>query len=218
MYLPAHFREDRPDVQHALLRAHPLGTLVTAGPAGLLANHVPFLLYADEGPHGVLRAHMARANAQLEELRRSNECLVVFQGEEAYITPSWYATKQETGKVVPTWNFVTVHVWGAPRVIDDAQWLRRQLDDVTASQESGRPRPWHVDDAPADFIRAQMTAIVGLELPIARIEGKWKVSQNRSEADRQGVVDGLRSDTTHGGAMADLVAQKLDGQPGQASR
>jgi len=209
MYLPAHFREDRPDVQHALLRAHPLGTLVTAGPAGLLANHVPFLLYADEGPHGILRAHLARANAQLEELRQITECLVVFQGAEDYITPSWYATKQETGKVVPTWNFVTVHVWGAPQVIDDPQWLRRQLDDVTASQEHARPRPWQVDDAPADFIRAQMTAIVGLELPIARIEGKWKISQNRSVADRQGVAAGLHAQGQSSAAMTALVAATL---------
>jgi transcriptional regulator len=208
MYLPAHFREDRRDVQHDLMRACPLGTLFTAGPHGPLANHVPFLLYADEGPHGVLRAHMARANDQLDELRAVAECFVVFQGPEDYITPSWYATKRETGKVVPTWNFVAVHVWGAPRVIEDPLWLRRQLEDLTNHHEHPRPRPWHVDDAPPDFIAAQMRGIVGLELPIARIEGKWKVSQNRSEADRQGVADGLRAQGPASAAMAALVREK----------
>ncbi len=209
MYLPAHFREDRQHVQHDLMRAYPLGVLFTAGPGGPMANHVPCLLYADEGPHGVLRAHLARANPQLDELRAITECFVVFQGPEDYITPSWYATKRETGKVVPTWNFVSVHVWSAPRVIEDPLWLRRQLEDLTNQHEHPRPRPWHVDDAPADFIEAQMRGIVGLELPIARIEGKWKVSQNRSEADRLGVAAGLRTQGATSAGMATLVEATL---------
>lgn len=193
MYLPPHFREDRRDVQHALVRARPLGTLVTAGPAGLVANHVPFLLYADEGPHGTLRAHLARANPQLAELAQANECLAIFHGDEDYISPGWYATKRETGKVVPTWNFMTVHAWGAPRVIDDAAWLRRQVEDLTNVHEARQPAPWQVDDAPADYLATMLKGIVGVEIPIARIEGKWKMSQNRSEADRAGIRAGLRA-------------------------
>ncbi len=193
MYLPPHFREDRLDVQHALVRARPLGTLVTAGPGGLVANHVPFLLYADEGPLGTLRAHLARANPQLGELGTVAECLAIFHGEEDYISPGWYATKRETGKVVPTWNFVTVHAWGAPRVIDDAAWLRRQVGDLTDAHEARQPAPWRVDDAPADYLATMLKGIVGIEIPIARIEGKWKMSQNRSDADRAGVRAGLRA-------------------------
>ena len=203
MYLPTHFREDRLDVQHGLVRAHPLGTLITAGPGGLMANPLPFLVDADRGAHGTLRAHLARGNPQLRELAAGGECLVVFSGPHDYVSPSWYATKQASGKVVPTWNFVTVHAWGVPRLMDDAAWLRGLLGDLTDRHERGRPQPWAVDDAPADFIAAQMKAIVGLEIPIARIEGKWKVSQNRSQADRQGVADGLRAQGAE--AMADLV-------------
>ena len=193
MYLPPHFREDRLDVQHALIRKRPLGTLVTAGPAGLVANHVPFLLYADEGPLGTLRAHLARANPQLGELDQVAGCLAIFHGDEDYISPGWYATKRETGKVVPTWNFVTVHAWGAPRVIDDAAWLRRQVEDLTDAHEARQPAPWQVDDAPADYLAMMLKGIVGIEIPIARIEGKWKMSQNRSDADRAGIRAGLRA-------------------------
>lgn len=193
MYLPPHFREDRLDVQHALMRKRPLGTLVTAGPAGLVANHVPFLLYADEGPLGTLRAHLARANPQLGELGQVAGCLAIFHGDEDYISPGWYATKRETGKVVPTWNFVTVHAWGAPRVIDDAAWLRRQVEDLTDAHEARQPAPWQVDDAPADYLAMMLKGIVGIEIPIARIEGKWKMSQNRSDADRAGIRAGLRA-------------------------
>lgn len=212
LYLPTHFREDRLPVQHALLRAHPLGLLVTAGPSGLAANPLPFVLYADEGEHGTLRAHFARANPLAAELRAmtataGSECLVVFQGPQAYVTPSWYASKRDGGKVVPTWNYALVQVRGTPRLIDgDPAWLRRQIEDLTHSQEDRRPAPWQVDDAPADFVAAQLRALVGLELPIARIEGKWKVSQNRPAADRQSVVDGLRAEPgTHHDAMAALV-------------
>lgn len=206
MYQPAHFREDRLDVQHGLVRAHPLGLLITAGPQGLIANPVPFLLDAGAGPHGTLRAHLARANPQWQDLSVVGECLVVFQGPEAYITPSWYASKREHGRVVPTWNYATVHCWGRPRVIEDQAWLRRQIDDLTLLREGRRPEPWAVDDAPAEFVAAQIRGIVGIEIPIARIEGKWKVSQNRSEADRAGVSAGLASEGPDGGRMAELVA------------
>jgi transcriptional regulator len=208
MYQPAHFREDRTEVQHDLIGRHPLGLLVTAGPGGLMANLVPFLVYSAETDRGVLRAHVARGNPQWRELGAVDQCLVVFQGPQRYVTPSWYATKQQTGKVVPTWNYVTVHAWGQPRVVEDAAWLRRQLDDLTASQEGLRLAPWKVTDAPEAFIGAQMKGIVGIEIPIARLEGKWKVSQNRPETDRAGVVAGLRDEGEGAEAMAALVAER----------
>jgi len=208
MYHPPAFREDRLEVQHALIRAHPLGLLITAGPTGLLANPFPFLLDAEGTPLGTLRLHIARANPQWREFDAIDECLVVFQGPQDYVTPSWYATKRETGKVVPTWNYVMVHAWGRPRVVNDAVWLRRQLDDLTASREAKRDAPWKVDDAPADFVAQQMRAIVGVEIPIGRIEGKWKMSQNRPEADRAGVIAGFRESGLAGEEIAALVAER----------
>jgi len=206
MYQPPAFREDRIEVQHALMRAHPLGLLVTAGSSGLLANFFPFVIYSDASERGTLRVHMARGNPQWRELAAVGECLVVFQGPHDYVTPSWYVTKRETGRVVPTWNYVTVHAWGRPQVIEDAAWLRRQIDDLTLSREGRRPDPWKVDDAPADFVAAQVKGIIGVEIPIARIEGKWKVSQNRSEVDRAGVIAGFREEGH--AVMADLVAER----------
>ena len=205
MYQPPHFREDRLEVQHQLIRAHPLGLVFTAGPAGLMANAIPFLVDADASAKGTLRGHFARANPQLGELAAVEECLVVFQGPQAYITPSWYAIKRATGKVVPTWNYVTVHAWGRPAVRDDASWLRRQIEDLTRSREAGRAAPWRVSDAPEGFIAGQAKGIVGVEIVIARIEGKWKVSQNRPVEDRAGVVAGLRESDQ---AMAQLVADR----------
>jgi transcriptional regulator len=208
MYQPSAFREDRLDVQHGLIRAHPLGLLITAGPAGLLANPFPFLLDAAGTEKGTLRLHIARANPQWKELAAIEECLVVFQGPQDYVTPSWYATKRETGKVVPTWKYATVHVWGRPRVMNDDSWLRRQIEDLTASREGSREAPWKVDDAPADFVAMQMRAIVGVEIPIGRIEGKWKMSQNRPEADRDGVIEGFRAMGEAGEEIAALVAER----------
>ena len=208
MYQPPHFREDRLDVQHALIGAHPLGLLVTAGPDGLQANFIPFLVDAKASERGTLRAHLARANPQLRALAAVDECLVVFQGPQHYISPSLYPTKQETGKVVPTWNYITVHAWGRPQVIDDAAWLRQQIDDLTVHNEQSRAAAWNVSDAPESFIAAQIKGIVGLEIPIARIEGKWKVSQNRPAIDQAGVVDGLRGLGSDAEVMANLVNER----------
>jgi transcriptional regulator len=208
MYQPPHFREDRLDVQRGLIRSHPLGLLITSGPGGLMANPIPFLIDADASERGTLRCHMARANPQWRELGSVEECLVVFQGPQDYVTPSWYATKRETGKVVPTWNYATVHVWGKPVVIDDQDWLRRQIDSLTQTREDPRPEPWKVDDAPADFVAAQIKGIIGVEITITRIEGKWKVSQNRPEPDRAGVAAGYRGQGSAGASMADLVAER----------
>jgi len=208
MYQPPAFREDRIAVKHQLIRAHPLGLLITAGPAGLLANLFPFLLDSEETDRGTLRLHIARANPQWRELEAIEECLVVFRGLQDYVTPSWYETKRETGKVVPTWNYVTVHAWGRPRVVHDDDWLRRQIEDLTDSRESLRAAPWKVDDAPPDFITAQMRGIIGIEIPISRIEGKWKMSQNRPEADRAGVVAGFREAGAAGEAIAAMVEER----------
>ena len=222
MYQPPAFREDRIEVQHALIRAHPLGLLITAGPGGLIANPFPFLLDskaseaggaaeggdASEEDLGTLRLHIARANPQWRELEAVEECLVVFQGPQDYVTPSWYATKRETGKVVPTWNYATVHAWGRPRIMNDDAWLRRQIEDLTGSRESRRTEPWQVGDAPENFIAAQMHGIVGVEISILRIEGKWKMSQNRPEADRAGVVAGFREAGAAGQEIAALVAER----------
>jgi transcriptional regulator len=195
MYIPASFRVSRVERLHRLIEKHPLGLLVTHGDEGLEASPIPFLLYADEGDHGVLRAHFARANRHWQQLVGRAECLVVFQGPDGYVTPSWYPSKSDTHKVVPTWNYATVQVWGCPSVTEDAAWLRRQLDDLTTFHEKGRPQPWSVDDAPGEYIAGQMKAIIGIEIPIGRIEGKWKMSQNKDVADREGVMTGMRSDT-----------------------
>ena len=208
MYQPQHFREDRLAVQHALIREHPLGLLITAGPGGLQANHIPFLVDTAASERGLLRAHLARANPQLRELSAVPECLVVFQGPQIYVSPSLYPTKREHGKVVPTWNYITVHVWGKPQVMDDAAWLRRQIEDLTAHNERTRAEAWKVSDAPDAFVAMQIKGIVGLEIPIARIEGKWKVSQNRPAVDQAGVAAGLAGQGDEADAMARQVAER----------
>jgi transcriptional regulator len=208
MYQPAHHREDRLEIQHALIRTFPLGTLVTAGPSGLVANHVPFLIDPEASKLGTLRAHIARSNPQWREFDPAQEALVIFQGAERYITPSWYETKRETGKVVPTWNYAVVHAYGPMKAIEDQAWLRQQIEDLTRFNEAARAEPWAVTDAPESFVAAMARGIVGLEIEIMRIEGKWKVSQNRPEADRRGVVEGLRGEPdATAGAMADLVVE-----------
>jgi transcriptional regulator len=213
MYQPPHFREARLEIQHALIQAHSLGLLITAGPEGLQANFIPFLVDARKSEHGTLRAHLARANPQLRELAAVAECLVVFQGPQHYISPSLYPTKRETGKVVPTWNYITVHAWGRPQVIDDAAWLRNQIEDLTRHNEEPRAAPWKVSDAPESFVAAQMKGIVGLEILITRIEGKWKVSQNRPVVDQAGVVAGLRGGGGDAELMASLVAGRSKSAP-----
>jgi transcriptional regulator len=203
MYRPPAFREDRLEILHALIRAHPLATLVTAGPSGLIANLVPFCL-VEGGEKGILRAHIAKANDQVEPLRAGAETLVVFHGQECYITPSWYESKREHGRVVPTWNYVVVQVRGTPRVIDDPAWVRAQIEELTSAQETRRSTPWKVTDAPEPFIAAQINAIIGVEIPVLAIDGKWKVSQNRSAADRQSVQNGLLKEGN--AEMAALIA------------
>lgn len=186
MYLPTHFKEENPEILRGLMAAYPLAALVTAGPDGLVANHVP-LLYED----GMLRGHLARANPQWQGIQDGVDALAIFQGPQAYISPNWYPTKQENGRVVPTWNYAVVHVWGRLSVYDEPDRLRAFLDRLTATHEAGQPRPWMPADAPAAYIDGLLKAIVGIELAITRIEGKWKVSQNQPEVNRLGAAEAL---------------------------
>lgn len=203
MYLPPHFEETRTEVMHTLLRAHPLGLLVTLSGGELQANSIPFMLDAQRGPHGTLVAHVARANPLWREAALT-PVLAVFQGPQAYISPSAYATKAEHGKVVPTWNYVMVQARGRLRAIEDPGELHALVSRLTDTHERRRASPWAVSDAPADYIEKTLRAIVGIEIPIESLTGKWKVSQNRSAADRDGVarmLDGERD----GAAMAAQV-------------
>lgn len=191
MYVPKHFEEARTEVLQELIRRHPLGVLVAPTPQGLEANHIPFEIDASAGAHGLLRCHVARANPVWRHLTAEAEVLVIFQGEESYVSPPWYPAKQAHGKVVPTWNYVAVHAYGKSRVTHDAAWLRALVESLTSTHERGRAEPWRVSDAPDDYIEKMLAAIVGVEIPIERIVGKWKVSQNRSADDRRGVTTGL---------------------------
>lgn len=207
MYQVAAFREERIEVMHALIRAHPLAVLVTSVGGNLEADHLPLLINPLPSPHGTLQGHVARANP-LWKQRHDAGALVVFQGPQIYVTPSWYPEKRATGKVVPTWNYAVVHVRGPLLIRDDRDWLRDLVSRLTRQQEAGLPQPWGIDDAPADYIERMLGAIVGIEIPIRHIEGKWKVSQNRADADRAGVVDGLVQQTDpQAQTMAALVKE-----------
>ena len=205
MYLPKHFEETRVDVMHALMAAHPLGLLVSNGADGLQANSIPFMVDPNPAPNGTLIAHVARANPLWREAA-GTPVLVVFQGPQAYVSPSGYASKAEHGKVVPTWNYIMVQARGRLRAIDDAAHLHALVTRLTATHEAGRDKPWAVDDAPRDYIDATLKAIVGIEIEIEALAGKWKVSQNRSATDRRGVPGGLGQDAD---AMAALVTVTL---------
>ncbi|APW43970.1 FMN-binding negative transcriptional regulator [Rhodoferax saidenbachensis] len=203
MYNPSHFEEKRIDVLHGLVRTQPLSTLVTLSPDGLVANHIPLYLRVDGSPFGTLAGHVARSNPLWRETDLGVQVLVIFQGPQAYISPNWYATKQEHGKVVPTWNYAVVHAKGSLTVHDDPVWISAQLNDLTGQQEAASPEPWAVDDAPRDYTDKMISALVGIEIPIASLSGKWKVSQNQPAINRASVVQGLEG--IGDGAMTDLV-------------
>ncbi len=196
----------------ALMRDRPFATLVSAGSAGLYASHLPTVL-KDEGACGVIECHLARANPHCKDLADVSEALMIFGGPEGYITPNWYPSKAQHGKVVPTWNYAVVHVYGRPEVMKDADWLRRHVTELTAQQERGQDKPWATSDAPEAYIDAMLRGIVGFRFAITRLEGKWKMSQNREMPDRDGVVKGLglrgRSDDLE---MAELVARPIKPQ------
>jgi transcriptional regulator len=203
MYLPPHFKEERPEVLRALMAGFPLAALVTLGADGLTANHIPLLYDPEPSPRGTLRGHLARANRQWQDFQREVDVLAIFQGPQAYISPNWYLTKQEHGRVVPTWNYATVHAYGRLTVFSDAQRLRRFLDALTATHEAAQAKPWAPADAPPDYIDSLLGAIVGIEIAVTRLEGKWKVSQNQVLQNRDGVAEGLESLGKHD--MANLI-------------
>jgi transcriptional regulator len=207
MYIPSHFEESRLDVLHALIRERPLATLVSMSPAGLDANHMPLLLSPEPAPLGTLRGHVARANPLCRDLVPDAEVLAIFHGPQAYITPTWYPSKAETGKVVPTWNYAVVHAHGKLRCVDDAIWLRAHLERLTAHNEAAHAEPWQVADAPSDFIHQLIGAVVGVEIVVTRLAGKWKVSQNQPDANQAGVISGLRAE---GGAEALTMAALIE--------
>jgi transcriptional regulator len=206
MYIPKHHEEANRDVLHELIRAHPLGTWVTLCDGELIANHVPFLLDAQRGTHGTLLCHVARANPVWQKFSSAQRSIVSFQGADAYITPSWYPTKHAHGKAVPTWNYAVVHAHGMPRAIEDRSWLLSHVSQLTNTNESGQALPWKVTDAPHEYIERMLDMIVGIEIPIDTLIGKWKVSQNRPNADKLGIVAGLTArGNTNDAAMAALV-------------
>ncbi|HEY3443762.1 MAG TPA: FMN-binding negative transcriptional regulator [Paludibaculum sp.] len=202
MYNPAYFQESRPDILAGAIAAHPLATLVTSGAAGLQASHIPLLYTPGESTPGTLRGHMARANPHWRDAVPPCEALAIFSGPQHYISPNWYPSKHEDGKVVPTWNYVVVHAHGTLSIRDDPQWLLANVSALTDHHEDASPTPWRVSDAPPAYIEGLLKAIVGIELTITRWEGKWKLSQNRSTPDRAAVAAGLA-------ALADLEAGKL---------
>ena len=190
MYRPDHFRVDDLSLMHALMRARPLVALVSGIAEGLYATHLPTVL-KDDGPYGVIEFHLARANPHWKYLAERNDALMIFQGPEGYITPNWYPSKAEHAKVVPTWNYAVVHAYGRPEVMQDTDWVRRHVAELTAQQESNEIKPWALTDAPETFIKVMLRGIIGFRLAITRLEGKWKMSQNREMKDRDGVVRGL---------------------------
>jgi transcriptional regulator len=212
LYEPLFHRNGHLPELHALIKERVFGLLISNGGEGLVANSVPFVLDSAASRLGTLKVHIARANPQWRDLQEQPDALVVFQGHDHYITPSWYETKRETGKVVPTWNYTMVQAKGRAKVMDDA-WLARQIEELTRTLESRREQPWAVGDAPADFVAMQRRAIVGIEIEILDIRGKWKTSQNRNAADRAGVASGLDAlGDKESQAMADIVRETSRGR------
>jgi len=205
MYLPQHFEQTDPQALQTLMREHPLATLVTTGADGVTADHVPLHYDPTAGTNGMLIGHVARANP-LWKHANGAPVLAVFQGPQAYVSPSWYPSKATTHKVVPTWNYTVVHAHGTLRAVDDVHWLRQLVGRLTAHHEAAQMQPWAVSDAPDDYLQQMLRAIVGIEIPVDRLVGKWKISQNRSQADRLGVAAGLRAGGPQGQAMAGLVS------------
>jgi transcriptional regulator len=211
MYTPAYFRESRLPELHEFMRRYPLGSVITQASGRIDANHIPLILDPAIGPFGILRGHIARANSMWRDAAPEAEVLVLFRGPDSYISPSFYPSKKEHGKVVPTWNYGVVHVRGTLKWIHDPKWLRALVEQLTDQHEASRPEPWRVSDAPEEYVTKMLDAIVGFEISINELSGKLKLSQNRSEADRDGVRTGLRQGPgANSVATAELMSEKDD--------
>jgi transcriptional regulator len=213
MYLPKHFHEARPEALHAIMREHPFVTLVTQSAEGPVVNHLPLMLDVAAGEHGTLRGHVARANPLWKDTLPGSTAIAIFQAAEHYVSPGWYPGKQTDPRVVPTWNYAVVHAHGPLTIIEDKAWLHALVSALTNAHEGARPKPWHVSDAPDDYVDKMLGAIVGIEMPIKQLVGKVKASQNRSVADRAGVVRGLASE---GRAAASAMSQWIPVDGGRA--
>ena len=212
IYLPEHFDASDPDEMHGIIDRFPLATLITLGPDGISANHIPLIMEAGRGPHGTLIGHVARSNDLWREGNHQGETLAVFHSIDAYISPNWYPSKQETHEVVPTWNYAVVHAYGPLVIHDDEKWLRGVVGKLTRKMETlTSDQPWKMADAPGDYLRGKLADIVGIEIPVTRIMGKTKASQNRPVADRQGAAAGLLGTGNPADrAMAELIAKKAE--------
>lgn len=193
MYIPKHFEETNIYEIHELIRAYPLATIVTSSSNGLNANHIPLHLSNFSKPYEILRGHVSRSNPLLNDIDSEVETLAIFHGPNAYISPSWYSTKKESGKVVPTWNYVVVHAYGSLSIIDNPEWVRVQLEKLTDQNEAHLPEPWAVNDAPKEFTDKLLESIVGIEMKVTKLLGKWKVSQNQPLQNQEGVIKGLNA-------------------------
>jgi transcriptional regulator len=210
MYQPDHYRVDDLSLMHALMRERPLAALITRGASGLYASHLPTVL-KDEGAYGVVEFHLARANPHCKDLAGCDEALMIFQGPDGYITPNWYPSKAEHAKVVPTWNYAVVHAYGQPEMMQDIGWLRRHVAELTDQQERGEATPWAVTDAPERYVEVMLRGIVGFRFAITRLEGKWKMSQNREMKDRAGVAAGLAKRATGDDLeIAEIVSRQVN--------
>jgi transcriptional regulator len=205
MYIPDQFREDRPEVLRAFVAKHPLGALVTVTPEGLTANHLPMLWHEREGTDGALSGHMARANPVWKAIAPESPVLVIFGGANRYISPSWYPSKKEHGKVVPTWNYAVVHVHGVIRFIENDEHSLQHLAQLTDHQEVSRPEPWKVSDAPASFVQTLATRVVSFEISVTRVVGKFKAHQHRPESERDAVALALSDDGVPAADIVELV-------------
>ena len=201
MYCPAHFAEHRVEILRELMASHPLATLVTLDAGQPEANHIPLMAHTLEDGGTVLRGHIARANPLWQTHPAGDDALAIFQGAQCYVAPAWYPSKEAHGKVVPTWNYMVVHARGPLHIIHDRDWLRQHLAALTDAHEKSMAQPWHVSDAPVDFIEKLLAASIGIEIPIHTLQGKWKISQNRPPADHAGVLQGLQQTGMHDGMV-----------------
>lgn len=212
MYVPDNFRIGETAAMHGLMRARPFAVLISSGAAGLNATHLPTVL-KDEGSHGVVECHLARANPHWKDLAEGREALMIFSGPEAYVSPNWYPSKAETHKAVPTWNYAVVHAYGTPQIVKEAEWTRRHVTEISAQQERSEPKPWSLAEAPEAYVEMMLRGIVGFRFVISRLEGKAKLSQNREARDRAGVVAGLERRAGPGDAAVAALMREGAAKP-----